>query len=355
VLIVRRGWTPIEGDDLDRWNSVLLGTDAHLYQYPYWNEPLRYIHFTPDYLIYTDGREPLAYLCVLRTGVPRLRMGIVRGGPVALKGELPHAASKALLEWAKAAGYVFIRFSHESGDVLEKVGTHGSVDHRDPLPFYPPPEQELIVEQLADDDETAARFQAVARRNIRSAREAAYVIEESDSPGSLEHARPIFAALSGRKGQVFSRPFASYVELVRLAARHRAARLYTASLDGTPLQAALVVRDRNTAHYVIGALDVEKLGNRPSPGCLLHWQAMRAFHRAGAQFYNLGSWGSGGLRIFKSKFRPLERRHPPPLTLVVQPSMYRLWTGTMPLLRNSRPRVEQLMTAVRDLRRRVAL
>jgi hypothetical protein len=352
---VTGGWTSIVGDDVDRWNTVLFRTDAHLYQYPYWNEPLRHIHLSPDYLIYSEGQEPLGYLCVLGAGVPRMRMGIVRGGPVALKGELPDTAWKALREWAKAAGYIFIRFSHESGDVLQKVGAQGAPDHRDPLPFYPPLEHELMVEQFADDDETASRFQAVARRNIRSAREREYVIEESDNPESLERALPIFAALSGRKGQVFSRPFSSYVELVRLAAPHRAARLYTASLHGTPLQAALVVRDRYTAHYVIGALDVEKLGSRPSPGCLLHWHAMRAFHRDGVRFYNLGSWGSGGLRIFKSKFRPFERVHPPPLTLVVQPSLYRLWVKTMPLLRNSRPRVEQLMTAVRDLRRRVAL
>jgi hypothetical protein len=346
------GWKPIAGN-LEKWNEILLRTDAHLHQYPYWNEPLRQIHLTPDYLVYTERDEPLAYLCVLRLGVPRMRIGIVRGGPVALNGPIPAAALEGLAQWAKRAGYVFIRFSHSDEGFLTQLGAYGLSDRTDAVPFYPPLEHELIVEQLPGEEETAARFQSVARRNIRDARKLDYIVKRNDTTAALEEALPVFAALHARKGQVYSRPLSSYVELVRLAMPYSGARIYTAVLDGKPIQVLLIVRDRDTAHYVIGAMDVEALADNASPGCLLHWHAMRDFYKEGARFYNLGLWGSGGLQVFKSKFRPVERIYPPPLTLVLRPSAYRLWSQMLPLLQSSRPRIEKFIGAVREWRERM--
>jgi hypothetical protein len=348
------GWNRICGN-LDDWNRILLGTDAHLYQYPYWNEPLRQIRLSPEYLVYTQGGEPLAFVCVLRLGLPRMRIGIVRCGPVALKGSMPESALADLTRWAGQAGFVFIRFSHGDETILDRLAADAIADRTDSLPFYPPLEHELIVEQLAGEEATAGRFQAVARRNIRDARKVDYVITHADTTARLQETFPVFGALNDRKGQVYSRPLSSYLELLRLAAPHRGARVYTAALNGKIVQALLIVRDRDTAHYVIGAMDVEALGEHASPGCLLHWQAMRDFYGEGARFYNLGLWGSGGLQVFKSKFRPSERVYPAPLTLVLQPTAYRLWTRLLPWLRNSRPRIEKLMGAVRDLKQRAAL
>jgi hypothetical protein len=195
----------------------------------------------------------------------------------------------------------------------------------------------------------------VARRNIRDARNAQYAIERGETADHLERAFPLFDALTARKGNVYSRPLRSYVELMRLALPHRGARVYTALLDGEPIQVLLIARDRDTAHYVIGALDVGRLGDRPSPGCLLHWQAMRDFYAEGTRFYNLGSRGSGGLQVFKSKFRPVELSYPTPLTLVLQPMRYRLWSRMLPMLQNSRPRLERLMAFVGELRGRAAM
>ena len=349
MAIVETGWTRIQRD-IDSWNTRLLGTNGHLYQYPYWNEPLRQIHLSPDYVVYGTEAEPQAFACILRIGVPGFKIGIVRGGPVGLNGPLPEAAIDGLVKWSRSAGYSFIRFSHEDAGLLQHISEHGSTDREDALPFYPPLEHELIVEQLADDDETAGRFQSVARRNIRDARKANYQIERSETIEALERAMPVFAALSKRKGQVYSRPMSSYVDLLRLAIPHRGARVYTALVDGKAVQVLLIVRDRDTAHYVIGALDSDALGDHASPGCLLHWQAMRDFYSEGARFYNLGLWGSDGLHVFKSKFRPVEKKYPRPLTLILRPMLYRLWTRTLPILKNSRPRIEQLMTALRELR-----
>jgi hypothetical protein len=73
----------------------------------------------------------------------------------------------------------------------------------------------------------------------------------------------------------------------------------------------------------MGALDVVALADAPSPSCLLHWHAMRDFRRLGVRDYNLGSGGSGGLMIFKNKFRPVRRDFCPPLTVILQPARYR--------------------------------
>jgi lipid II:glycine glycyltransferase (peptidoglycan interpeptide bridge formation enzyme) len=96
-----------------------------------------------------------------------------------------------------------------------------------------------------------------------------------------------------------------------------------------PIAALLNLQDRTTAHYFLGTIDVDALGDAPSPACLLHWHAMRHAVERGATFYNLGT-RSGPVYTFKSKFRPVEHEHPPPLTFAVNPPMYKLWRRLLP-------------------------
>ena len=78
------------------------------------------------------------------------------------------------------------------------------------------------------------------------------------------------------------------------------------------------------AHYHIGASDVGALDGRPSPSCLLHFQAMRYAYQQGATVYNLGIRG-GPVYTFKKKFRPSEIFYPEPRVIVLRPLLYRLW------------------------------
>ena len=343
---MRSGWGLIR-DDLASWNARLLLTGAHLYQYPCWTEPLRAINLSPCYLAYYELGHAVGYVSMLEFGRGPFRVALVRGGPVSLlpDASLSDAALDELVSWSKQRGYPFIRFSHPDASLVERLATRGLAHRVDAFPFYPHLSYGLVVEQRPDDDEMLRGFQRIARRDIRAARKIGYRISVSDPVKGLTDSVSVYDALTERKGSVYDRPFSTYVELGRLAAPHNAARVYTAWLDGKPVQTLLIIRDRDTAHYVYGALDAAALEGRASPGCLLHWTAMRDYYAEGTGFYDLGTWGSDSVPIFKMKFRPRERRFPPPLSLALKPLSYGLWSALLPAVVSARGPLERLSRA----------
>ncbi|MGE0821951.1 MAG: GNAT family N-acetyltransferase [Candidatus Binatia bacterium] len=326
----RARWREIPQQALGDWNARLLQTDAPLSQYPYWNEPFRAMYFTPRYLVYGSSQQSLAYVCILSVGIPGMQIGLVQRGPVRLiadpgvwRSALPH-----LGEWAKAAGYVFLRFTHSDTDLLTSVAAVGTAEEVDAFPLYRDHwREELIVEQREDDTQMLGSFQTIARRKIKKSIAFNYDISVSDSPEALHKVWPLFASLAERKTFQY-RPMSSYMEMMRLAQPYACVRLYVASLAQQPVAAILIVRDRTTAYYISGALDVVALGDNPSPACQLHWYAMRDFFQLGVKYYHLGT-RSGEVYQFKRQFRPLERVNPPPLTLVINTSWYRLWSAAI--------------------------
>jgi hypothetical protein len=312
-------------DEVDAWNGRLLGTAASIFQYPYWNEPLRAMRFSPRYLVYEAGASPLAYTCVLTLGVPGARIGLVQRGPVGLTGEvLAPAAGRDLAAWAARRGYIFLRFTHSRADVLDAIGALRSARRCDAFPFYREPSEDLLVPQEGTDEAVLARFQPIARRNLRKAQGEAYRIICSESPDAMEAVWPLFQHLASRKGFSY-RPLESYTSLLRNSTLHRCARVYSALLGETLVEAILVVRDGTTAYYISGALDVDALGDRPSPSVLLHWRAMRDFAESSVRYYSLGT-RSGDVYQFKRKFRPIEVTHPAPVTVVTNWPLYQVWS-----------------------------
>jgi hypothetical protein len=338
------GWRVV--DDAESLSRLLLGTAAHLHQYPYWNEPLRRIRLRPTYLVYWRNGVRTAFVCILGLGVPWPRIGLIRHGPVSLvdAGVAPGALTE-LVRWARRSGYIFLRVSHSDAEVLDQLAATGHSNRSDPFPLYPHTAYELIVPQRPGDEDTLRTFQSVARRNLRAAERAQYRIAARNDPQGLAEVRAVYTALEQWKGRVYDRPFESYVDLLRLAAPHGRARVYSAWLGDRLVQFVLVVRDRDVAHYVIGALDREALAGAPSPSVLLHWHAMRDNFGQGAPFYDLGLWGSGSLPIFKRKFRPDERVFPPPVTVVLRPTLYRLWLRALPALLRTRGILQKLVAA----------
>jgi hypothetical protein len=325
-------WKVIPASALPEWNEHLLRTNAHLYQYPYWNEPLRRIRFKPQYLVYENAGESQAYAALLRIGFPLFRIGLVRGGPVSLlpDREMPPSAIHALRRWARQHGYIFLRFSHTSARVLHEITSTSKTDSADAFPFYPHQEYDLVVNQLPDENAALSSFQRVARRNIRDAREQGYEVRVTDAPEALTESWPLFEALSRRKQTaIYSRPLGSYLDLVQLGRPHGCVRLYMAYLKSRLVESIVVVRNRDSAFYVAGALDVEGLERTTaSPSCLLHWTAMRDFAALGANVYSLGITSSP----FKEKFRPVRVDFPQPVTMVLRPVEYTAWSRTLPLM-----------------------
>jgi lipid II:glycine glycyltransferase (peptidoglycan interpeptide bridge formation enzyme) len=196
------------------------------------------------------------------------------------------------------------------------------------VPFYPHPTTELYVDLLRDEKTLFAGFQAVARRNIRRAREAGYVISVDYEPHALKKAWPAFQSRSLQKG-IRYRQLETYERIMCEAKPYRASHLYTAWLKGVPMAAILVLRDCTTAHYFLGTIDADALGDAPSPACLLHWAAMREAADMGCSYYNLGT-RSGTVYTFKAKFRPVEHERPSPVTLAIKPRLYQLWRRLLP-------------------------
>ena len=235
-----------------------------------------------------------------------------------------------LRRWARQNGYIFLRFSHTSGEIIENVGSSGKTQPVDPFPFYPHQEYDLVIEQLPDEDSMLAAFQRIARRNIRDAHKEGYEVLATDSPDALTESWPLFEALSQRKGtKIYNRPMTSYLDLVRLGRQHGCVRLYLAYLKGRLVESIVIVRNRDSAYYVAGALELEGLERTTaSPSCLLHWTAMRDFFALGATIYSLGITSSP----FKEKFRPVRTEFPAPVTMVVRPASFGLWLRVLPLV-----------------------
>lgn len=345
----RSGWTEIPPTEVPAWDGRLLETNASVFQYPYWNEPFRRMRFSPRYLLYREEDRTLGYVCVQTIGIPVLQLGFIHQGPVWFDdptGEADLAALGALRRWARRRGFVFLRITHSDPGRLERALATGRADRGDAFPFYRAPKDELTVALQQDERQTLSGFQPVARRKIRRASEAGFAIEATDDPQRLVEVWPLFAALAERKHFTF-RPLTSYVELLRLGRGADAARLYIARLDRMPVGAILVIRDRDTAYYISGALDtaaLERKPGTPSPACLLHWHAMQDACRAGVRLYHLGS-RSGSVYRFKRQFRPEERESPPPVNLVLNPPAYAVWLQCVGWLSALWPRVSRFLFA----------
>ncbi len=319
-------WTPTSPSGRDRYGAEVLALDAPIFQLPYWNEPLRAMGLHPRYLRLRDDARTLAYATVLQMGPPGARLGLVQRGPVVCPdgGMSTSAAAQSLAQWSRRHGFVFLRFTHPHADVLDAVAALPRARREDAFPFYRDPGEQLLVSQAGTDDELLASFQPVARRDIRGAEKAGFRIDRSRDADSFERLWPLFERLATRKGFHY-RPLRSYVALLKEAQPQGAANVFTAYLNDVPVEAILVVRDRRTAYYISGALNLEALGDATSPSVLTHWVAMRTLAREGAEVYDLGT-KSGAVYVFKRKFRPREIVHPAPVTVVANPVLYRAWT-----------------------------
>ena len=319
-------WREIPRKELSSWNEYLLQTSASVFQYPYWSEPFRRMHFSPRYLVYGSSNQFKLYVCILTIGIPGFRIGLVHRGPVSLVPgfAVSRSALQDLRRWAKSRGCIFLRFSHSDHNVLRQIGLLESAETVDPFPFYRDANEELWVEHLGGDTKTMFSFQPVARRKIKKASKAGYRLEFDDSPETFAEVWPLFQALGTRKKFRF-RPLASYLELIKLGNPHKCVRVYTAHLGSKLAEAILIIRDSTAAYCISGALDIEAIKDVESPSCLLHWSAMRDFFHEGIRYYNLGS-KSGAVYQFKRQFRPVIKNNPSPVTLIINRPAYLFWS-----------------------------
>jgi hypothetical protein len=321
----RAGWSEIPLSETQSWNKRLLETDASMFQYPYWNESLRRMRLRPHYLVHGSPAAPAAYVCVLITGVPGFRVGLIQRGPVALQPRtlIDPEWARDIREWARRQSCIFLRFTHSDDAILRTLSTVGVCQGLDPFPLYTDPSEELTVE-LCEDESLLASFSQTARKQVRRASREGYEIRVESQPEDFERVWPLIVALGQRK-RFSHRPLASYFDLIRGGAAYGCAQLYTAYFGASPVEALLVCRDRKTAYGVVAALDVDAIKGKHTPSFLLYLHAMHNLWSLGCAKYCFGS-KSGNVFEFKSRFHPEITVRSPPMTMVVNKALFTLWT-----------------------------
>lgn len=346
-------WRELAHSDLSSWNYRLLKeSSASLRQFPLLNEGLRgsgglWVSIpgrfssliskarrwttTPRYIVHESPQGESAFACIVTIGLPGFRVGCILDGPVPLGGRAIDASVMSdLMAWARRHHYIALRVTHSSEAFLASLSGMGKSERINGVPFYPHPASELYVDISVGEAAILSRFQKIARQEIRYATEAGYVISIDDDPAALEKAWPAFQSRSSQKG-ISYRDLETYKGMMREGQPLQNATLFTAWREKTPIASILIIRDPTTAHYFLGTVDVDALGDAPSPACLLQWSAMRHSAERGASFYNLGT-RSGSVQNFKAKFRPVENEWPTPVTFAVNEGVYSLWRRMLPRL-----------------------
>lgn len=341
-------WFEVRAQDLPVWNNVLLGTDASLYQYPFWNEPYRPLWVTPRYLAWGTEDRPLAFVSILTIGFGPAKIGLVFRGPSCVHSRcaLCHIAISDLVDWARANGYIFIRFTHSDPEILTQLAASGHAEDFDAFPYfldYPIMSPDYVVAQHDSPEETLAGFDREVRRKLRRATELGYEFRIDDSPEALAKAWPLYQECSRRKHFRLERPLSVYMKLMRLARAHDCVRLYSVYRDDKLAGSTLVFRDRTTAHCQLAAFDAQHRGS----AVFLHWHAMRDMYRLGARRYNLGP-GPGSLVRFKQQFCQHPVAYPGPLTLVLKESWFQIWKKAFfPVAKGLRPALRAIVSRVK--------
>jgi hypothetical protein len=345
---IRAHWFEVRPQDLPVWNGVLLGTPASLYQFPFWNEPYRALWLTPRYLAWGTQDRPLSFVCILTVGCGPAKIGLVFRGPTRVQADtqFSQAVITELLDWARAQGFIFVRFTHSDPQILRQLAAAGHAEDFDAFPYfldYPVLSPDYIIEQCDSEEETLASLDREARRKIRRATELGYEFHSDDSPDALRRAWRLYQDCARRKHFRLERPLSVYMEAMRLAQAHNCVRLYSVYLNGKLVGSTLVFRDATTAHCQLAAFDA---WHRRS-AAFLHWHAMRDMYRMGARRYNLGP-GPGSLARFKRQFCQHPVSYPAPLTVVLKQDWFRWWRKVFfPVARRLRPTLRKIVSQVK--------
>jgi hypothetical protein len=345
---IRTAWFEVRAQDLAVWNGVLLDTATSLYQYPFWNEPYRPLWLTPRYMAWGTEDRPLAFVSILTIGFGPAKIGLVFRGPSSLHPEFhfTQPAIQELLDWARAEGYVFIRFTHSDPEILTQLAAAGHAEDFDAFPYfldYPVQSPDYIVEQFDCEEATLAGFDREARRKLRRASEAGYEFRADDSPEALAQAWPLYQDCARRKHFRLERPLSVYQETIRLAQAHDCVRVYSAHLNGKMVGSTLVFRDRTIAHSLLACFDAD----HRHAAVFLHWRAMRDMYRLGARRYNLGP-GPGSLARFKQQFCETPVAYPAALTVVLNQSLFQIWRKVIfPIAKGLRPTLRKIVSHIK--------
>src|SRR5262245_20888199 len=151
------------------WDETLWNVPAHLFQFPFWNEPLREFHGRPLYLRLKKGDEIAGFATVMTFGLPGYRVGLLQRGPILLPGHGDDIGESIglLVPVLKHYGVFCLRVTSDSPEVLDRVSRAYASERADAFPFMSSLQNEAFVSLEGDASEILARFQRQIRYDIR--------------------------------------------------------------------------------------------------------------------------------------------------------------------------------------------
>ena len=316
-------WKKIDRSELAEWNKRLSRTDAHLFQYPMWNEPFGKMFFRSLYLLQEKNNLAKSYLAILSLGFGPFKIGLIQRGPILISEKTLDSEDllklKKFLRWK---GFIFVRLTCQNPEILSAAKSLKSTIEKESFPFYRDLRQELVI-NYDSINEVFNSFTGRCRYKIRRAEKAGYIVKHTTSIEELKLIWPLFQKIAELKG-FKRRPLRSFISLFQCSENTGFVRLFSVYYENRLVAARIMVRDKVTVFSLSSALDRVAIYKNISPGLLLHWEAMRYYFSKGVKVYNFGT-RSGTVYEFKNSFHPKEIINPEPVTMVINPFLFQLW------------------------------
>jgi len=325
-------WREVPRSDLKDWSVILESTSCSYRQFPYWVNTYEAQNYKPRFF-YCGGKEsPIAFVAIIEVGVYPFRFGLIDRGPYFFSPDYVDISSclLSLISLCEKLGYTFVRFTQGQERVFSTIRAFKNIEQIEPYPFCRDSRNSMLIEQKADESETIASFSETARKRIRRAVRFNYEISSTNSESDFEKAWQLFENLASKKGfELSPKPKSFWRQLLKQGSADNFARLYLCSYQDELIAAQLHVRDGAICEAMLAALDLDALGENPSPAALMFFKGMRFGYEFGCGHFNIGGPGDAKrnnyLFDFKRKFKPTLHVAPEPLCLVLSPQRYRFW------------------------------
>ena len=318
-------WIKIDKTEIAEWNNTLKPTDASFFQYPYYASG--YEHFflsRPVYLKLVDERNSAKAFCtILEIGFYPFKTGLIIRGPVVLDKTFETKNVLATIkQYAKTYKYACLRINPDAEDIEKALQQDSDFVQRDYFPAYKGSQSRDFNVYNMPEENLIPSFRRDCRNKIKFADELEYVYGSATNDEALKEVYQLFKSLGKNKDFKY-RPYQSYRSILFNGIKHNLCSVYTAKLNDRLVCAAFIVKDKASFNYFSGALLLNGIRAKNSPGNKLQYLAMKdCFYGENKPHYNLSySSPDSGVHMFKDSFHPLVNEKPLYYTYVINRSI----------------------------------
>jgi hypothetical protein len=319
-------WAQIPKKYTHTWNEKLKATDAAFYQYPYYvSSEYNSVFSKAVYVIYTKGEEEIAFAAIIEIGFPPFKVGVIDSGPVLLnKNANLELILRDLKEFVRKRGYMHLQIRPSvNSPFVSLLKNDSTFDTKLYFPFHLKVEYDLNIYNKPEK-ELLAGFKLQCRRKIVLAGRVPFEFIKIEDEKALKDVRKLFEAVTDTKGYGFL-PFRIYENIYKEGRKYNLCDFYAAYLDGSLVNAVLVVKDGPSFYHYTSALVVKGYKANESPPAKLHFFIMQdCFYNENKEFYNISFGGSDNLIRFKELFNPIEIEKPPYYTFIIKKNLLKL-------------------------------